>query len=304
MNKFILGLACIASLSCAPSWAEGKSATYEAAADLLQHNQTSKAMEVLNKGIIENPTSGELYQLRGEIYCNEKNFDEALNNADKAIQYAKDNPSKSFAYLGKAKAEDYLHKVADAERDYKIAIDLEPKNHLAHAIYGEFLLLQKRKSEAVQSLQKAKELAEANKLDGISRINELLELVKTIDSVEVWNKAIELASAGENEKAISVLDNGIIESPDAPKLYYLRGSLHAKQKNYDAATKDQDKAIELSKEKRITAGAYLNKAMMYVTLKQDDKAEINFKRALEFEPELDVIQQEYKKFLQGKDKHE
>ena len=302
--KFILGLACIASLSCAPSRAEGKSANYEVAVELLQHNQPAKAMEVLNRGIIENPACGELYQLRGEIYCNEKNFDEALKNAESAVQYAKDNPSKSTAYLGKAKAEDYLHKVVDAERDYKIAIDLEPKNHLAHAIYGEFLLLQKRKSEAVQSLLKAKELAESNKLDGISRINELLELVKTIESVEVWNKAIELASAGDNEKAISVLDKGIIESPDAPKLYYLRGSLHAKQKNYDAAIKDQDKAIELSKEKRITAGAYLNKALMNVTLKQDDKAEINFKKALEFEPELDAIQQEYKKFLQGKNKHE
>lgn len=67
-NSFIIfGLACIASLSCAPSRAEGKSANYEAAVELLQHNQPAKAMEVLNKGITENPTSGELYQLRGEI---------------------------------------------------------------------------------------------------------------------------------------------------------------------------------------------------------------------------------------------
>jgi len=48
----------------------------------------------------------------------------------------------------------------------------------------------------------------------------------------------------------------------------------------------------------------LNKALMNITLKQDEQAEANFKKALEFEPDLDVIHLEYGKFLFAKGDNE
>lgn len=293
----------IAFATTTPAFAESKSALYESAVELIHKNETEKALEIINKGIIENPGSAELYQLRGELQCNKKNFSEALSDAEKAIELSKGDP-KTAAYLGKAKSEWYLKRIDDAERDFKIAIEKNPQNHLAHAIYGEFLFSQGKNSEAMKSLITARDLAHKNNLDGCQRIQELIDLIGKADTEKKWNEAKALARSEEIDKAIATIDKGISENPGVAKFYYMRGALYAMQKKYDAALKDQNKAIELSKDDTVTAGAYLNKAMMNVNLKQDDQAEANFKKALEFKPDLDVIHLEYGKFLFAKGDNE
>ncbi|MDX2105037.1 MAG: tetratricopeptide repeat protein [Candidatus Melainabacteria bacterium] len=278
------------------AFAESASVLYESAVDLIQKNETEKALEILNKGIADNPTAANLYQLRGELQCNKENYLQALSDAEKAIELSKQDP-KSSAYLGKAKAEWYLKRIDDADRDFKIAIEKNPANHLAHAIYGDFLFSQGKNTEALKSLITARDLACKNNLDGCERIQELIDRISSADTEKTRNEAKALAGSEQIDKAIARLDKGIVENPGIAKFYYMRGALFATQKKYDEALKDQDKAIELSKDNTVTAGAYLNKALTYVNLKQDEQAEANFKKALEFKPDLDVIHLEYGKLL-------
>lgn len=284
--------------------AKRKSPAYTEARILIEKRESAKAMEVLNKGILENPKNGELYQLRGELYFEKHNYTEAFANAQNAVELASDNNSKSVALLGKAKAESYLQKIDDAERDYKEAIELDPNNHMCQCIYGEFLLTQHRTLESIPYLQKASDLAHANNLDGVDDIDKLLELAKNAKVNAICYKAKDLSRLNKDEEAMKILDQGIIENPDATQLYYLRGAIFAFQRKYPEAIKDQDKVIEMSKDKFLKSGAYLNKALIAVSLKNDIEAEEFFKKALALEPNMEEAHLKYSEFLASKGRNE
>jgi len=291
-------------LKMAKSGYRKKSPAYTEARNLIENRESAKAMEVLNNGILENPANGELYQLRGELYFEKHNYQEAFANAQKAVELAGDNNSKSVALLGKAKAESYLQMIEDADRDYKEAIELDPNNHMCQCIYGEFLLTQHRTLESIPYLQKASDLAHANNLDGVDDIDKLLEIAKNAKVNAIFYKAKDLSRLNKDDEAMKILDQGIIENPDATQLYYLRGAIFAYQKKYPEAIKDQDKVIEMSKDKFLKAGAYLNKALIAVSLKIDADAEEFFKKALELEPSLEEAHLKYSEFLAGKGRNE
>jgi len=203
-----------------------RSPVYQTAVQLLKQRKADEALEALNKEIKGEPDHSELYHLRGEIYWATRQFDKALLDAEKTIQYAKNITSKADGILLRAKVEFYLKRYADAERDYKESIELESRNHMSYPAYGQFLLDQKRIDESIKICERGRQIAAAY------RPGEIF----------------------------------IVEIP-------------------------------LSK-------AYLEKARVEVELKQNEKAEANFKKALELNPASGEAHLEYGKLLFAKGDNE
>lgn len=81
-----------------------RSPVYQTAVQLLKQRKADEALEALNKEIKSDADHSELYHLRGEIYWATRQFDEALLDAEKTIQYAKNNTSKADGILLRAKS--------------------------------------------------------------------------------------------------------------------------------------------------------------------------------------------------------
>lgn len=303
--NFILGVACTTVLTCAPLAAASKrTPLYERASQLLLQNKVTAAINLLSKGIIDNPTCSELYQLRGEILWATRQFDIALSDAEKSIRYAKNKSSKASGFLLKAKAENFLKQDADAERDFNTAIELESRSYMAHVAYGQFLMTRNRNEEAIKQFQKAKELAATYSPNEVPHIDSYLKTAKKKDDVLTYKKIDEYMRTNQIDKAFGILDKEIIENPEVATLYHLRALAYSAQRRYALVIKDQEKVIQLSKDDLTSAKAYLQKALAEHALNQDEKAEASFKKSLELYPILDEAHLEYGKFLYGKGDNE
>jgi tetratricopeptide (TPR) repeat protein len=120
----------------------------------------------------------------------------------------------------------YAWQWADAEREYKRAIALNPNLALAHRWYASYLRLVGRHDEAIAEITRAREL------DPLSPgVNATVGLV--------------LASARRYEPAIATLKRTIDLDPDYPYSYLFLGSTYAAQRRYPDAIAAYQKAITL-----------------------------------------------------------
>ncbi|QQR58268.1 MAG: tetratricopeptide repeat protein [Candidatus Melainabacteria bacterium] len=117
------------------------------------------------------------------------------------------------------------------------------------------------------------------------------------DYKAVWNEAYNLVRKNENDKAIDVLNKGIAADPESGELYYLRGALRAEKEQYKDALDDQIKVLDHSNDENFAAAAFLSKAKLEFLLKQNDAADRDYRKIVEFEPDLPIVHFEYATFL-------
>ncbi len=137
------------------------------------------------------------------------------------------------AHTTLAEAEhEYEWKWADAEREFRRAIELDPNSAIAHKSYAEFLMHGARSAEAIREMERARDL------DPLSLIvNTLVGF--TYSNARQYNRAIE-----EYEKVIQ------LDPQFAPAHYFLGGAL-TNVRQYD------DAIAHLQKAKDLTHGASL-----------------------------------------------
>ncbi|MCW5822222.1 MAG: tetratricopeptide repeat protein [Cyanobacteria bacterium TGS_CYA1] len=295
--RFALGISLLVSFSAAPVMASDVSSIDQEASSFFIKNEMTKALDVLNKGIKEHPTSSKLYQFRAELHFHKSNYVFALQDAEKALANAKDDSSKSKALLSKAKAEQYLGKPKEAESDYLRSIKLDPEDLFAYAAYGQFLSSQTRNTEAIKALRKSLDLAKNKDVVGFERFERLLEKLTILETEKIYNQADKLADAKRYEEAIAILTKGLVEYPDALNFQFLRGSAFYFQKKYRESIEDENKVIEQLRSNPSVVAAYLYKALAEAGLNENEKADSDFKKCLEIQPELDIIHFQYGKFL-------
>ncbi len=176
MKRFILvTLLCISYFSSPASAAE-VSPFWKKANELVDINETGKAIHVLDEGIANTPERAELYSLRGTLLANKGNYRAALEDHDKAIKLTSDKFLQAGSYMNKALVENKLKQTKNAERDFKKSLEIDPKLSIGYYEYGYFLLQHKRASEAIPFLERAKIL-----LTGAApkkRIDEVDKLLK------------------------------------------------------------------------------------------------------------------------------
>lgn len=222
-RNYALAAAIIATQTALPAIAKEHSAVWNKAYNLVRKNDNSAAIEVLNKGVSENPKNAELFYFRGALLANEQNYKHSINDQNKVIDLSKDRNLVAAAYLSKASSESYLKQDDKAEQDYQKLLKKEPNLKIAHLEYAVFLYRTRRGKEAVSHVERSK------KLDKQS--DEIYQLLKIADTGKYVKRAMDLVQVNEQDKAISVLKDGIKMTPNDIELQKVLNMLEAEKKN-------------------------------------------------------------------------
>ena len=155
---------------------------------------------------------------------------EAYPKAKAAAQRALElDETLAEAHTALAEAEhEYEWKWADAEREFRRAIELDPNSAIAHKSYAEFLMHGARSADAIREMERARDL------DPLSLIvNTLVGFAYS--NARQYNRAIE-----EYEKVIQ------LDPQFAPAHYFLGGAL-TNVRQYDEAIAHLQKAKDLTR---------------------------------------------------------
>lgn len=233
-----------------------------------------------------------LYVDRGNSFLELKNWRQAKENYDKAIQL---DPNNSDAYFGRGLAKGKLDDKVGEMKDYNKAIELNPEYSKAYhnrAILKSYL---GDYSGSIQDFDFAIQLY-PDEETYLARGNVKEKSGKSQQAIEDYNKAIELnpnfASAylnrgisknnlGNTLEAIKDYNRAIILDPKDEGAYYNRGNTYAKLENFKEAINDFSKAIELKPD---YAEAYLNRGTAKVKLKNYQGGLLDFNKSVILKP--------------------
>lgn len=147
------------------------------AIELFQINDTKGAIKILNEGISKEPKNVELYLIRGPLFGQLGKNKEALSDYNKVIGLDESKSQKFFlasAYYNRAILESNDKLVAKAEADFKKAIEIDPRLSLAYVDYGQFLINQKKYSDAITYIEKGKKIINGAAPDEVLKRIEVL----------------------------------------------------------------------------------------------------------------------------------
>ncbi|HBN6246025.1 TPA: tetratricopeptide repeat protein, partial [Clostridioides difficile] len=103
--------------------------------------------------------------------------------------------------------------------------------------------------------------------------------------------AINLAILKRHDEAITHLNGLLAADPKDIRTYLAIGSIYAQDKNYAKAAETYDKAVAaIEKPERNDWMIFYQRGIAYERLKQWDKAEPNFTKALELYPDQPQVQ--------------
>jgi len=283
---------------CQPTFAQEYKAVWNKAESLIRKNENSKAIEVLDKAIAENPESGELYYLRGALREQKELYKDALSDQIKVMDYSEDKNIAAASFLSRARLEYLLKQNDAADRDYRKIVEFEPDLPIVHFEYATFLFRTQKSEDAFLHIEKSKKLEKNEKLK--TRSIEIERLLKIATYGNYAKRAIEQIQANNPNKAIYVLTDGIKFNRSDVELYCMRGALMMNTDHFQDAMNDFNQVIKIAdknKDKIFLADAYMNKALVESKIKKAKEAEADFKLAIENDPRLTMAYVEYAQFL-------
>ncbi|MEI0539516.1 tetratricopeptide repeat protein [Brachyspira pulli] len=183
---------------------------------------------------------------------------------------------------GDLKLDLYLYE--DAAKDYKKAIELNPKFEEAK-INLEIVNKKISESNSIKSFDEYYD-------EGVNAYNEK----KYEDAIEIFSKAIEINAthvksylyrgvcelvSGKVEEAVKDFNKGIELDPNQAKFYFYRGNVKLAYNNIEEAIKDFDKAIELDPN---YIKPYLYRGHAKLVLNRNEEAIQDFYKAIELDP--------------------
>ena len=226
------------------------------------------AIKHFSKGIdlaTNNKGAAYCYGNRAEIFENQKQFNEALADYNKAIELDSKNSQRYYdrALFYKNQKNDYLK----ALNDYNEAIKLSPLN--LTFLYGRALLYKnnlKKKDKANEDYLNMLKIDSTN-INAINGIGLIYKEEGNFDlAIKQFSKGIELAT---NNKA-------------AAYCYGNRADIYEIQKQFNEALEDYNKAVELDSE---NSHRYYDRALFNQNNKKDyPNALIDFNLSLKMEP--------------------
>ena len=208
------------------------------------------------KNNIENENNAFYYYERGLAYYSAGNYQEAINNFNKAIYLDPNNPyfynSRGDAYFGQKEFQ-------KAFNDYEIATKLNPNNSYFYYNKGLAYYCTENYQEAINNFNEAINL-DPNISDYYGDMGVSYYLLKKYqEAIKDFNKAIELnpnndsfyigrwliyRDLGDHNKATKDFDKAIELDPNNVSYFNGTGVVHRDLENYNETIKDFNKAIE------------------------------------------------------------
>lgn len=223
-------------------------------------------MSLWNDVISQFQTAPIAYNNRGLAFLNERSYDKALEDFDKAIKLY---PNYTLAYINRGNVLRDKHMYYEALSDYNKAIKLEPNFHKTYFNRGTLFLKNKKSDEALCDFNKAIDLnasyTEAYVNRGLLYMNEK----KYDKALADYNKAIDL-------------------NPNYFDAYVNRGNLYSMENRYSEAIDSYSKAILLKPNGAI---AFYNRGLTEYRLGKKEDACLDLKQAssLGYKPAADAL---------------
>ena len=126
------------------------------ASEFVLENDFQGAIDVLTEGIDKYPNNGFLYSMRGVHYHLIGKNEESVKDHQMSINLTTEPLVLASMYTNKAITEVALKQPANAERDFKRALELKEPYYITHLEYGKFLLDQGRKEQGIEYLKTAR----------------------------------------------------------------------------------------------------------------------------------------------------
>jgi tetratricopeptide (TPR) repeat protein len=297
LTSFLLILITIQSFN---SFSQDKNTYVQDATTLLNQDQPQQALVLINKGLADNSKNVELYNLQGNAYYAQANYNKAIESYTKALSY---DPNFKYALRNRGASYQNQNNTELAIADYEKCISIDPNYALAYndlglLYYDKGILYFNKATEYFKKcLQKDGRLKYPYyNLARISYSNELYD-----EAIRYANKAIELDSSyadayitkglslqhqNENRQAVAVFSKAIQSRPKNPQALVLRGSSYSLLNNFGNALNDYNKAIEIDPS---NLDAYNFRGKLYYNNSGQDKsfntlAEKDYRKVLELQP--------------------
>jgi tetratricopeptide (TPR) repeat protein len=278
-------------------------------------NKNDKALEELNKLVVADPKDSQAYGMIAEIYQAMGKNEMALSTYQKILEIDPENPyihlsladyyrnagekEKSIEELKKAfsnKELDIDTKISILSSYYTLidihpelkeqAIDMckllvqananEPK---AHAVYGDFLIQDKKYAEAKVEYLKAKEL-------GSKEYAVYSQLMFINSQLQDWK---DLTSTSDEAMALF---------PEQALPYFFNGLAQIQNKNYSGATSVLNSGVKLVVDNKPLEGQfYASLGDAYNELRDYAKSDESYDRALEINPKDANVMNNYAYYL-------
>ncbi|TRU72406.1 MAG: tetratricopeptide repeat protein [Microcystis viridis Mv_BB_P_19951000_S69] len=220
--------------------------------------QYDRALEAINRAIEIAPRSG-WYSNRGNIYKDQKKWDLALADYNKALTL---NPNNPRAYMARADVYEERKEWDLALADYNRAIEIDANFAAAYGSRGVFYQTRKQWDLALADYNKA-------------------ITIDPNDPNSYGMRGIFYIFQSEEELAIADLTKEIEINPYSVVAHSMRGVAYESMEKQDLALADFNKAIELDPNSGL---GYESRGRFYTTRREWDLALADFNKALELDP--------------------
>ncbi len=257
-------------------------------------DKTDKALELLAKVELLDPTNSDVFFTKGAIYSQLKRYEKAIEEYHKALNKAEElddvyiNIAFEYENLGNYnKAIEYLKKALEINPDneavlYELSLNYEFAQRMSDSISFFENYLEENPYSKVGWLN----LGIAFNIVGLyEKAVEAFDYAITIDDtflIGFYNKAATYINLNQFQNAVDIYNEMLALEDNKAIAHYYIGECYEKMQNYPAAIDSYTKSIEHDEN---FADAWLGRGMSCFELKNIEQSLKDIHRAVDLEPE-------------------
>ncbi len=218
-------------------------------------------MSLWNDVISHYQTIPSAYSNRGKLLLEEKKYEEALSDFNKAVEL---DPNFAQVYNNRGALLMDLNRYEESKKDFDRAVALQPQFAFAYNNRGMLMHKMENDSAALYDYNKAIEM-------------------KPEFTEAYFNRGIIFENFKQHDEALNDYNKVVALNPNYILVYNNRGNILMNAKRYDEALSDYNKTIELNPN---SPNAYLNMGTLYTYEQKYEDAIANYTKALELAPDF------------------
>jgi TolB-like protein/Tfp pilus assembly protein PilF len=180
---------------------------------------------------------------------------------------------------------------AEAEREFRRGLELDPNSALAHKIYGYYLAAMERHEEGIAELKRAQQLDPLSLGNNMELGTQFFFAKRIAEAVAQFQKTQELepnspdiykrlgmgyAHLDRYEEAVAALEKGLAMEPENDQALGILGYTYAKWGKREAALRQRDKLKDLARQRYISD---FWPGLIYSGLREKEQAFAHLQRA-------------------------
>lgn len=248
----------------------------------MQQNEPEKAFEIFQEIQKTDPENPYVYVSLSDYYNQMNEPQKATDAIVKALKIDQLAVEQKIEILGQyvQKLIQDTVKLDETESLFKLLVDRYPMEEQVHGYYAVFLQFRKRNAEAV------------SELESMLNINQKNE--------QTWFQLIQIYMSEQNyPKLLDVTARAIESLPKVAQWYFYRGITQFQLKEYDAALKTNQQALEVisDKEMALKTDIYAQLGDIYYKIGNKEQAFASYDQALKINPGNIFVMNNYAYYL-------